>query len=67
MKLLLNNKEIETSVDSISLSQLLSNNYETLRGMAVAVNNKLVSRDKWDRTKLNPMDDVVDITAAFGG
>ncbi|MBD5228135.1 MAG: sulfur carrier protein ThiS [Bacteroides sp.] len=67
MKLLLNNKEIETSVDSISLSQLLSNNYETLRGMAVAVNNKLVSRDKWDRTKLNPMDDVVVITAAFGG
>lgn len=67
MKLLLNNQTIETPFEPITLSQLLAENYRSLRGMAVALNNKLVSRDKWDITKLAPMDDVVVITAAFGG
>ena len=67
MKLLLNNTQIETHRDPITLSQLLADNYDSLRGMAVAVNNKLVSRDRWDNTYLSPDDDVVVITAAFGG
>ena len=67
MRLLLNNTQIETHRDPITLSQLLADNYDSLRGMAVAVNNKLVSRDRWDNTDLSPDDDVVVITAAFGG
>ncbi len=67
MRLLLNNKPIETQKDPITLSQLLAENYDSLRGMAVAVNNKLVSRDRWDNSYLAPDDDVVVITAAFGG
>lgn len=67
MKLLLNNMIIETKLEHISLSELLADNYKSLRGMAVAVNNKLISREQWDYHKLQPMDDVVVITAAFGG
>lgn len=67
MKILLNNMIIETKLDHISLSELLADNYQSLRGMAVAVNNKLISREQWDYHKLQPMDDVVVITAAFGG
>ncbi len=67
MTLLLNNQAVDTPFEPISLSQLLSANYRTLRGMAVAVNNKLISREKWDHTTLKPMDDIVVITAAFGG
>ncbi len=67
MKLLLNNCEVETAIDSICLSQLLADHYNTLRGMAVAVNNKLIARDCWDSHELRPNDDVVVISAAFGG
>lgn len=67
MKLLLNNQTVDSPYEPITLSQFLVENYKSLRGMAVALNNKLVSRDRWDITKLKPMDDVVVITASFGG
>lgn len=67
MRLQLNNSPIEIAKDTVILSQLLAENYSTLRGMAVAVNNKLVSREMWDTTELEPDDDVVVIQAAFGG
>lgn len=67
MKMLLNNQTIDVQPERCTLSRLLSDNYRSLQGMAVAVNNKLVGRDKWDVMLLNEGDDVVVITAAFGG
>lgn len=66
MKILLNNKEVSLPQGSTLHVLLLQENI-TLLNVAVAVNNTLVLRDKWATTMLNEGDNVVAITAAYGG
>lgn len=66
MKILVNSKETEVSFDSsvahLSLSLQLSD-----KGVAIAVNNKMISRSKWDTFILKENDNVIIIKAACGG
>ncbi len=65
MKIRVNGKEVETSAKN-----LLELSVELALpevGVAVAVNNKMVTRVVWVDYKLNPDDSVVIIKAACGG
>lgn len=66
MKISLNNQWIETS-DTVSVAQLLTDSGIALRGIAVAVNKQVVPKTNWETTLLQNEDEVVVITATFGG
>lgn len=66
MKIKLNDKEIEV-VDGCSLTQALDQAGITPKGIATAVNNKVVPRTERDNYILHPGDDVVIINAFYGG
>ncbi|MFI3292390.1 MAG: sulfur carrier protein ThiS [Rikenellaceae bacterium] len=65
MNIILNHKDqtilsntIEGLIDELSI--------ET-KGVAIALNNKVIPRNKWSLTKLNNGDKVVIVSAVFGG
>ena len=65
MKIQVNNKETETGAQNIAaLTKELA---LPERGVAVAVNNRMVPRDTWIECSLNEGDKVVIIKAACGG
>ncbi len=66
MKLFVNSKETELaeSSDIIALSQQLQ---LPEKGVAIAVNNKMVPRIEWGQTVLKEGDNVTIIKAACGG
>jgi len=66
MKIKVNNKEIETTA-TVTISQLITQLELPNQGIAVAVNNHMVTRDKWDQSSLQENDNVVIIKAACGG
>ena len=66
MTIQLNNQTIETA-DAVSVAQLLTDAGIALRGIAVAVNKRVVPKTEWETTQLNDNDNVVVITATFGG
>ncbi len=66
MKISLNNQWVETS-NTVSVAQLLTDSGIALRGIAVAVNKQVVPKASWDSTILQNEDEVVVITATFGG
>ena len=66
MKILLNNKEVLLSQGNTLHELLLQENIPQLN-VAIAVNNTLILRDKWASTMLSEGDNVVVITAAYGG
>lgn len=65
MKILINNQE--TSTVSVTVQQLASELSLPDRGVALAVNNRIVPRTSWNSTSLNEGDNVTIIKAAFGG
>ena len=66
MKVYLNNKEIE--LENNSTIQLLLEQTEFINpGIAVAVNNTLIQRAKWDEYFLNDNDKITIIKAVCGG
>lgn len=66
MKILVNSKETEfssgSSIIHLSLSLQLSD-----KGVAIAVNNKMIPRSEWNAFILKENDNVVIIKAACGG
>ena len=65
MKLTINNKEVETQSQNLSqLSQEL-NLPET--GIALAVNQRMVSRNEWDKFVLTDGQQIIIIKAVCGG
>lgn len=66
MKISLNNQWVETS-GAVSVAQLLTDSGIALRGIAVAVNKQVVLKANWETTLLQNEDEVVVITATFGG
>lgn len=67
MTILYNDSPIELPNDFMNLQELADWKNLPKQGTAIALNNKLIKRDLWSVTKLNPMDQVTVITAAFGG
>ena len=56
------------SVQVSSLSELmLDQNLNEKTGIAVAINSTVISKSKWDETKLQENDEILIITAAAGG
>ena len=67
MVIKLNNEVVNTPTDDMTVLDLLKwrNVHET--GTDVAINSQIISQSKWDTTKLQNDDDVLVISAAFGG
>lgn len=51
----------------ISLKDLVDWKNIPVEATAVALNGKLVRSDKWEITKLSPADNILVISAAYGG
>ena len=66
MKVIYNHTEIEVAED-INLSQFIAAQQIVTKGIAVAVNNKVVRRADWDSRRLCAGDDILVITAVCGG
>lgn len=65
MNIRINDKE--TEVGAKSLLELATELSLPEKGVAVAVNNKMVTRTQWSDTRLNNGDNVVIIKAVCGG
>ncbi|WP_294630351.1 sulfur carrier protein ThiS [uncultured Bacteroides sp.] len=66
MKVQVNNKEVEIIADS-TLAQLIAQLELPVQGIAIAVNNLLISRTEWEYFTLHENDNIVIIKAACGG
>lgn len=65
MKIRINNKEIDVQAESLlDLAKELS---LPERGVAVAVNNRMIPRTDWQQTALKDDDNIVIIKAVCGG
>lgn len=63
----LNGKEIQFKLNG-SLSELLSaNGLADKKGIAVAVNNLVITRSQWTMTQINKGDKIIIIKATQGG
>ncbi len=65
MKININNKEVETG--ATLLLQLTQELALPAKGVAVAVNNRMIPRTEWENFALNAGDNIVIIQAACGG
>lgn len=66
MNIILNNKEMQLPM-AISVEELLLQENIPATGTAVAINGKVVRRDHWATHILNEGDNIILITAAYGG
>lgn len=66
MKLKVNSKETEAK-DGFTIAELASQLALPERGVAIAVNNKMIPRTEWNERILQPNDNLVVIKAACGG
>lgn len=67
MTILFNSEPLELPNDFMTLTELAAFKQVPDQGTAIALNDKLIKRDLWPITKLQPFDRVTIITAAFGG
>ena len=65
MNIKINNKE--TDVKATSLQELATEISLPEKGVAVAVNNRMVTRADWNHTAINDGDNIVVIKAVCGG
>lgn len=65
MNITINNKPTDTQAEN--LAQLAAELELPLKGVAVAINNKMIPRTDWEATSLAENDNVVIIKAACGG
>ena len=67
MNISLNGNEISVS-EIITLQQLLSeHNLHLAKGIAVAVNNQVVSKNSWEKQEIRAGDKILVIKASQGG
>lgn len=67
MNVFFNSKKIELPAGTTTVADLLEFKEVSPTGIAVAVNNKVVSKAAWDSTPLNEGDKVLVIAAVCGG
>lgn len=65
MKVTINNKETETQAHNVK--QLADELMLPATGVAVAISNKMVPRNEWERTPVTAGADIVIIKAFCGG
>ncbi|UCS92629.1 sulfur carrier protein ThiS [Echinicola marina] len=68
MNFILNGEPMVHASGDITLSGLLANqDISSLRGLAVAVNQEVIPKSRWDDFKLKENDDILIIKATQGG
>lgn len=67
MKIFVNNQSVEISKDIHTVKDFLSSGKYSGSGTAVALNDNILPKTKWEETALNEGDKLVIISAAFGG
>lgn len=67
MRIKINNEACELSEYELTIADLLTLRHIPLGGTAVAINNKLITREKWETTCVKDGDALTVISAAFGG
>lgn len=67
MHVRINNKLEDFSEDNLTVEDLVKLKNIPEQGTAIALNGKLIIHSKWGLTKVNENDDLVIISAAFGG
>lgn len=66
MKLIINN-QVQEFLNANSLSDILKEKQITQNGIAVAVNEKVISKNDWEKFSLKENDSVLIIKATQGG
>lgn len=61
------NNQNKTVPDESTISFVLEQFNITLRGIAIAVNNQVITKDTWSRTILKDQDQITIIQATQGG
>ncbi len=67
MTVIINGTQIELPQDVNTLGQLAQWKSIPKQGTAIALNGKLVKADTWDVTHLADLDNLLIISAAYGG
>lgn len=67
MEVLINNQPIFVQEDTSLQSLLSSNNFTYKKGIAVAVNNKVVAKTNWNKYQIQQNDKITIIRASQGG
>ena len=67
MRIILNNREEEFNLDSLSVSQLLELRKLSFRMRIIKINGYLIPREKYDSTTINDGDKVQVIYLMSGG
>ena len=63
---LVNENQVEIE-ESANLNQLMQKVNSNINGVAIAINNQIISKDSWDKHTLNQNDKVLLIKATQGG
>ncbi|MCD8387375.1 MAG: sulfur carrier protein ThiS [Bacteroidales bacterium] len=66
MQIIVNDEKQEVA-EGLTLAQLVKELNVPERGTAVALNDKIAKRADWEAIVLNPNDNVLIISAAYGG
>jgi len=64
--LFVNENQVEIE-ESANLNQLMQKVNSNTNGVAIAINNQIISKDSWDKQTLNQNDNVLLIKATQGG
>ncbi len=68
MKIYINDEEQDLGGNTLSINQLLDHfKFENTNGMAIAVNDEVISRANWENFLLKENDHILLIKAAQGG
>lgn len=67
MILFINNTSAVIQASSLTITELAGIKHIKPQGTAIALNGKLIPRDKWDVTELADNDRLTIISAAYGG
>lgn len=66
MKITVNRKETEVA-ENATLDTVIAQQSPAHENIATAVNNRVIPRTEWEKTRLNEDDKITIIQAAFGG
>ncbi|HCQ29496.1 MAG TPA: thiamine biosynthesis protein ThiS [Flavobacteriales bacterium] len=67
MTVCLNDKEISLPKEALTVFDLLKSQNISENGIAVAINQQVVSKSKWTTTQIKNNDKIIIITATQGG